>query len=164
MTRKTLPLLTIVLILMIASLSISCSSGGSPSSSGESQNTAAYNTVHEELQNAVTAYSTNLSHAGEYPYNTATTFSNANCAKCYIINMKLLTVPGQGMLREVPAGCAIVAGGTTANPNDNCDGGATGCLATNHYVWGADAGGSVWSKCIGPDCNSNNSGYQGVWP
>ena len=135
-----------------------------------SAKSSAYNTAREQIQAAVTAYSTNISLAGQYPYNTSTTaFSNANCSACYIINMSLLTVSGQGMLRELPAGCFQKSAGTALLPNDNCDGGATGCLAANHYIWGADTGGSVWSFCDNASsstekCLSNNSGYQGTWP
>ena len=129
-----------------------------------SAKSSAYNTAREQVQAAVTAYSTNLSHAGQFPYNTtATTFSNPNCSTCYIINMSMLEVAGEGMLRETPTGCIDRAA------LDNCDGGATGCLATNHYVWGADSGGSVWSFCDNAStsvdrCKTNNSGYQGTWP
>ena len=135
-----------------------------------SAKSSAYNTAREQIQAAVTAYSTNISNAGQYPYNTSTTaFSNANCSACYVINMSLLTVSGQGMLRELPAGCFLKTGGTALLPNDNCDGGAAGCLDTNHYIWGADTGGSVWSFCDNAStsaekCLTNNSGYQGTWP
>ena len=135
-----------------------------------SARSSAYNTAREQIQAAVTAYSTNISNAGQYPYNTSTTpFSNANCSACYVINMSLLTVSGQGMLRELPAGCFLKGAGTALLPNDNCDGGAAGCLDTNHYIWGADTGGSVWSFCDNAStsaekCLTNNSGYQGTWP
>ena len=129
-----------------------------------SAKSSAYNTAREQIQAAVTAYSTNVSHTRSYPYNTsADYFTNSNCSTCYIINMSMLEVQGEGMLRELPAGC--IDRGTL----DNCTGGAGGCLSTNHYVWGADAGGSIWSFCDNNStstekCLTNNSGYQGTWP
>jgi hypothetical protein len=160
MSGKTLSLLTIVLVLMLASFGVSCSSGGSLSSSGGNQNAAAYNTVHEELQNAVTAYSTNLSHAGAYPELTGT-YSISGCTDCHIANLNALLTSNGGMLRVVPDGTYSASGVS----NDNCDGGANGCSSYSHYVWLISTYGSVYSKCMGSDCDSNDaSGYQGVWP
>ncbi|MFA5374581.1 MAG: prepilin-type N-terminal cleavage/methylation domain-containing protein [Dehalococcoidia bacterium] len=129
---------------------------------------SAYNAVKDDIQNAVVAYATD--NQGSFPYNiSATTFTNANCSTCYVLNMsKLLTANG-GMLRQIPDGCADLA------TLDNCDGIPAGqevydvCKATNHYLWGADSKGNVYSFCDdtgAPDklCTSNNSGYQGQFP
>jgi prepilin-type N-terminal cleavage/methylation domain-containing protein len=134
---------------------------------------AAYNTVKDDIQNAVTAYATD--HQGNFPINQSTAYAmpvNANCTTttvasttCYIINMSALLVVNGGMLRQMPDGVANLS-------TSNCYGGAgaTTCSAANHYTWGATDRGVVFSRCdnntIGEvkACTSNNSGYQGQWP
>jgi hypothetical protein len=131
-----------------------------PTSSGssESSKVAAYNSVKDDLQNAVTGYATD--HQGNFPYLTGT-YSISGCTNCNIVNLNALLTSQGGMLRQVPDG---IYSATGAN-NDNCDGGANGCLSNNHYVWLITTTGIVYSKCMGSDCNSNDaSGYQGVWP
>jgi prepilin-type N-terminal cleavage/methylation domain-containing protein len=164
MSGFTLIELLIVMVILAILISVVVMAVGGVFSSAKS---SAYNTAREQIQAAVTAYSTNASHTRSYPYNTsADYFTNYNCSTCYIINMSMLTVPGEGMLRAVPAGCFDR---TSAPLLDNCDGGAAGCNPDSHYVWGADASGSVWSFCDNNStstekCLTNQSGYQGVWP
>jgi prepilin-type N-terminal cleavage/methylation domain-containing protein len=163
-SKKGFTLIELLIVMVILAILVGVvvmAVGGVFGSAKES----AYNTAREQIQAAVTAYSTNLSHAGQYPYNTSVSFSTTNCSPCYVINMSMLTVAGEGMLREVPAGCLTYSGA------DNCDGagGAGGCLPANHYVWGADVGGSVYSICINStsaaNCRAANlSGYAGTWP
>jgi prepilin-type N-terminal cleavage/methylation domain-containing protein len=137
---------------------------------------AAYNSVKDDVQNAVTAYATD--HQGNFPINTSSGTVNgwsnsSNCtsaAPCYYVNMSALLVSNGGMLRQTPDGTRSVncwlagaAGGT--------------CSDANHYTWGATATGIVFSRCdtnsptsgTATTCTlngvtSNNSGYQGVWP
>jgi len=130
--------------------------------------TSAYNAVKDDIQNAVVAFATD--NQGSFPYNTsATTFSNANCSTCYILNMSQLITVNGGMLRKIPDGC------TSWGTLDNCDGIQAGqsqfntCKTTNHYLWGADNKGNVYSFCqdtgaADKPCTSNNSGYQGQFP
>jgi hypothetical protein len=162
MRRKTQTLLTIGLVLIIASFSISCSLGGSSSSPNESEiNVAvngAYNMVQDTIQLAVSSYASD--HNGNIPYLTGT-YSISGCTNCNIINVNALLTSQGGILSRIPNGVYSAAG---AN-NDNCDGGAPDCLIDNHYVWLIGMYGIVYSKCMGSDCNSNDaSGYQGVWP
>ena len=129
---------------------------------------AAYNTVKDDVQNAVTGYATD--HQGNFPINTSSTpmTSNANCTvadPCYIINMSALltTAVPKGMLRQIPDGTRLSNCGGTGDPR---------CSDMHHYTWGATTTGTVFSRCdtnsgvtpvtICP--NGNDSGYQGVWP
>jgi prepilin-type N-terminal cleavage/methylation domain-containing protein len=142
---------------------------------------SAYNTVKDDIQNAVTGYATD--HQGNFPINSSgTTYqlvANDNCSAtpCYLINMSALLVANGGMLRQMPDG--VAAAGTAANAGglNNCYGalGATACSAANHYTWGATTTGIVFSRCdantVGEvktctlnNVTSNNSGYRGVWP
>ncbi len=93
----------------------------------------------------------------------------ANCSTCYILNMSQLITVNGGMLRKIPDGC------TSWGTLDNCDGIQAGqsqfntCKTTNHYLWGADNKGNVYSFCqdtgaADKPCTSNNSGYQGQFP
>ena len=135
---------------------------------------SAYNSVKDDLQNAVTGYATD--HQGNFPINISATYLmayNANCTAanpCYIINMSAILVANGGMLRQIPDGVAAPA-------TSNCYGGAgaTACSGANHYTWGVTTTGIVFSRCdtntVGDaktctlnGVTSNNSGYQGVWP
>jgi hypothetical protein len=119
---------------------------------------APYMTARDEVGIAVIAYT--IDNNADIPALTGT-YSIAECADCHPIDMNLLITSSDMILSEVPDGTYAVAG---AN-NDNCDGGATGCSADNHYVWLVNTFGIVYSKCMGADCNSNgDDGYQGVWP
>ncbi|MEA1959008.1 MAG: hypothetical protein U9N44_04960, partial [Chloroflexota bacterium] len=126
---------------------------------------AAYNAVKDDIQNSVVAYATD--HNGTFPYNTSNALdSNANCSTCYVLDFTLMLTANGGMLREVPDGCFAKTGAD----NDNCDSASiAGCDAANHYIWGADQYGNVYSFCDNSststdDCTTNNSGFQGVWP
>jgi prepilin-type N-terminal cleavage/methylation domain-containing protein len=140
---------------------------------------SAYNSVKDDVQNAVTGYATD--HQGNFPINSSGTeylmVGNTNCSTCYIINMSALLVANGGMLRQLPDGLAAAGTAANANSHNNCYGGAgaTTCSAANHYTWGATTSGIVFSRC---DANTvgdvktctlngvtnNDSGYRGVWP
>ena len=116
------------------------------------------------IQNAVADYMTH--HSSQLPIineNATFTLTSPN-GSYYIINMSLLLESNGGFLNETP-GCIELEG----PDNDNCDGGATGCSNTSHYIWGIDANGNVVSKFINSSdmniCQCNTcDGYQGVWP
>ena len=139
-------LIGLLLLGMVVS-GVACgSSGGSSdgsSSGSESQKVVAYNRVHDDLQNAVTAYA--VEHQGVFP-----------CDTYGVIDMSALLTSNGGLLHQIPAGTR----------QTNCAaGGASGCGDNNHYTWLLTSTGIVYSSCIGSDCNSNDaSGYQGVWP
>jgi prepilin-type N-terminal cleavage/methylation domain-containing protein len=128
-----------------------------------SAKSAAYNSVHDEIQNAVTAYSADTSHPGVLPANTSDSITITGCSGCLVINMSALTTTMGGMLRKAPDGLLD----TTL---DNCTGGATGCKTTSHYIWGVDIYGSIFSSCTNTstgDCSvvgAGSNGFQGVWP
>ena len=128
---------------------------------------AAYGTARTQIQNAVTAYSSNNS--GSFPNGNTTTsasVSAGNCTgTCYIISFAAMNTTNGGMMRIVPDG---TYGGTTANA-DNCGGNNaswTGCLGTSHYTWIMDQYGSVSSICVNgcPGGTANVTGYQNIWP
>jgi hypothetical protein len=154
----------ILLLITLALLSVSsfaCSSGGGgggSSNGGGLSSNSAYTTAKDELQNSVIAYATE--HSGAFP-NLSGTYSVSGCSDCNIIDISAVLTSNGGIMREVPDGCYKASGGD----NDNCDGGAVGCSADNHYIWLIDLYGNIYSKCMGSDCDSNNAtGYQGVWP
>jgi len=65
------------------------------------------------------------------------------------------------LMNYVPDGFAAVQG----DNNDNCDVGGCQCSANASYIWLLDSYGTVFSKCVGDKCHSNESdGYQGIWP
>ena len=108
-----------------------------------------YNLTRDEIQLAVTAYMTNVSHGDP----VVTGSSERTLAICELLG------PDE-LLREVPDGCRV------ANCKD-IDGTAAcgGCSNTNHYEWRLDGNGNVYSVCIGDDCDANGADhYQGVWP
>ncbi|MFA5055034.1 MAG: hypothetical protein WC562_02530 [Dehalococcoidia bacterium] len=99
-------------------------------------------------------------HNGSMPVLNGS-YSNANCSSCHVINMS--AVLSCGSLWAVPEDTWQGPGAD----DDNCDsqdGAITGCSASNNYIWIVDANGSVYSYCIGIDCQTNNSGYQGLLP
>jgi len=140
---------------------------------------SAYNSVRDDVQNAVGAYSSehqgsfglpliNTSNtAGEYYLTTTNNCTAAN--PCYALNMSAL-MQGQvgGSLRKVPDGCRLA----------NCMGSsALGCTDNNHYVWYIHTDGNVFTTCITPAGGTacavqagtgallaNDSGYAGAWP
>jgi hypothetical protein len=116
-----------------------------------------YNTPREQIQNAVVDYQAN--HNGSLP-TLSGTYTNANCSNCGVINISALLATNGGYLRTAPD-CLNLS----TNGNDNCGGNASlGCKKGSHYIWIVDSNGSVYSTCVGKDCTSNSSGYQGVWP
>ena len=117
---------------------------------------ATYNSIKENLQSAVTAYSE--SRDGPPPTFNGT-YTNANCSQCKVVDINALLVTNGGFLFDVPAGLALVGADM-----DNCNGRSIGCANDHHYIWIVDANGSVYSTCVGKGCETNNSGYQGVWP
>lgn len=121
-----------------------------------------YNTVKEQIQNAVTAYTANSKHPGQLPI-LAGTYTNTNCSSCKMVNMSALLVINGGMLRNCSAGIWQGSGSS----DDNCDatgGSINGCSNSNHYIWLVNNYGDVYSYCKGSGCKTNNSDYQGVWP
>jgi type II secretory pathway pseudopilin PulG len=160
---ELLTVLSIIIIILVGVVALVV--GGS---FGAAQSNA-YDTAKHDIQNAVVAYAT--ANQGDLPYNTSVTMGvNANCSSCYILNMSALLTINDGMLRKIPDGCLKYGGA------DNCDGVPAAqttaydtCNTDNHYIWGADANGNVYSFCENGTitdklCLSNNSGYQGVWP
>ena len=117
----------------------------------------AYSTAREQIQNAVTAYQANNNNS--LPILSGT-YTNANCSNCSVINISALLTANGGMMRMAPDGLNLSASG-----NDNCGGNSSlGCKKGNSYIWLVDSGGSVYSTCVGKDCTSNCTSYQGVWP
>jgi prepilin-type N-terminal cleavage/methylation domain-containing protein len=129
---------------------------------------SAYTSVKDDLQNAVTGYATD--HNGNFPFNTsASTFTVTGCSTCYVLNFNVMLTSGGGMLREVPDGATSYTGAGYSTVNNCTNGSITGCDAANHYKWGADSLGNVFSVCCNVSgqttaCTANQSGYQGVWP
>ena len=122
--------------------------------------TPAYNSAKDETKNAVADYMSRHNGAGP---TLNVTYTNANCSNCNLVNVSALLIANGGVLRDVPDGTWQGPG----DMDDNCDslgGHISGCSASNHYIWIVDANGYVYSYCVGDDCTSNNSGYQGVWP
>ncbi|MFA5374798.1 MAG: hypothetical protein WC455_03460 [Dehalococcoidia bacterium] len=124
-----------------------------------SQEEVAYNSARDEINDAITAYT--ATYNGYFPVQI-----------CYIdgkgisiINMARLVIVS-GDLKKVPDGCYQGPG----ERDDNCDhfdsySGVIGCSAYNHYIWGINDSGVIYSICVGNDCWSNTvDGYQGVWP
>ena len=109
------------------------------------------------IQNAVKQYQSE--HNGMLPiFNT--TYSNANCSNCSVIDISALLTVNGGTLRVAPDGLNLSASG-----NDNCGGNASlRCNNYSSYIWIVDKKGEVYSYCAGTGCETNNSGYQGVWP
>ena len=128
----------LLLGLVVSGVACGSSDGSSDGGSGG----VAYNQVHDDLQNAVTAYA--VEHQGVFPFDTYG-----------FIDMSALLTSNGGLLHQIPDGTRQA----------NCYGGASGCSDNNHYTWFLTSTGIVYSSCIGSDCNSNDaSGYQGVWP
>jgi hypothetical protein len=121
-------------------------------------NLVAYNSIETEIQYAVTTYRNKSD--GEMPILNGS-LANADCSQCKIININTLLVINDGILPETPYG---LWSGNGSN-DDNCDGGCVGCSNTSHYIWAIDNDGSVYSTCVGEECEANGEdGYQGVWP
>jgi hypothetical protein len=120
-------------------------------------NVAAYNSAKTEIQYAITIYQNK--NDGELP-TLNSSYTNADCSQCEIVNMSALLAANGGMLRETPDSCNLSTSGM-----DNCGGNASlGCSNYGSYIWIVDTHGNVFSYCAGTGCETNNSGYQGVWP
>jgi len=130
-----------------------------------------YNGFKDDIQNAVGWYMTENN--GALP-TLSGIYTNANCSNCNVINISAFLRANGGLVQEVPDGTWQGPGAS----DDNCDAAGksiSGCSASNHYIWIVDTHGdphgiwgdpygNVYSYCIGDNCTSNNSGYQGVWP
>jgi hypothetical protein len=116
-----------------------------------------YNAAKDDIQNAVTADQTDHN---ELIPTLSSTYTNANCSNCSVINISASLVENDGLLASTPDGLHLSASG-----NDNCGGNASlGCVNGWHYIWLVDDDGEVFSYCAGAGCTTNNSGYQDVWP
>ena len=127
-----------------------------------SAKSAAYNSVHDEIQNAVTAYSADTAHPGVLPVNSSTSdITITGCSVCKVINMSALLTTNGGMLRKT-------SDGLRDDTLDNCTaGGLATCLNTSHYIWGVDQYGSIYSSCTNTStssCTALGNGFQNVWP
>ena len=124
---------------------------------------SAYSTAKEQIQNAVTAYSTNAQNAGALPTLTAW-YNTSDCTACHVIDMEAMksdNTTAAGMLRQVPDG---VFYNGTVNNCANIAGGTAPCKDSNHYVWVVNSNGDIYSACIGAGCTLATTGYQNVWP
>ena len=115
----------------------------------------AYDTIKPQIQNGVTAYSTD--HNGDLPDNVQadpdtlyTVLMEADgtpVTDCYVFDLCLIAGPGL-LLRQVPDGCYDGA------IDSNFANGP--CVSTNpgdgHYIWVVDGAGNVYSMC---DVNLN---------
>ena len=121
---------------------------------------AAYRSVQDEIQNAVTGYVYN--HNGSLP-TLSGIYSNANCSNCSVINISALLEAKGGFLRKVPLG---TYGNNQNDGSNNCASNpvTAGCEPANHYIWLVDDNGSVYSYCTGSGCATNNSGLQCAYP
>ena len=118
---------------------------------------AAYNTVKEQLANAVQYYQ----HSNNETLPTLNGTVTINGSVYQIINICPLLLSQGGMLRVVPDGIWSGNGST----DDNCDGGCGGCREHSSYIWAVAINGSVHSTCVGSGCKANGQdGFQYVWP
>ncbi|MFA5056090.1 MAG: hypothetical protein WC562_07970 [Dehalococcoidia bacterium] len=116
-----------------------------------------YYATRREIRSAVIAYMNN--NYGELPIINGTI--TINDSDYHIIDICALLTSKGGDLNYVPDGCASV----NNSDNDNCDAGCSGCNANYNYIWAIDTNGSVYSTCIGEDCEANSENwYQGVFP
>lgn len=109
-----------------------------------------YNSTESKIASEVAEYRN--THDGELPISGTSVTLAEPSGTYFIIDICAL-------MNYVPQGCASIEG------NDNCDAGDCQCAADEHYIWLVDSYGTVFSKCIGDGCKSNEAdGYQGVWP
>jgi prepilin-type N-terminal cleavage/methylation domain-containing protein len=119
----------------------------------------AYDTIKPQIQNGVTAYSTD--HNGALPddigadHYTINTTGGQSVTNCVVFNMCQITGTGK-LLRQVPDGCyQYLTDGSAVTGDTNFGGGA--CVATGrgqHYIWVYDTSGNVYSIC-----DENLDGY-----
>lgn len=134
-----------------------------------------YDVAREEIQNAVAYYMSDTNNSSQLPIiNESATFTLTHPnGSYYIINMSLLLESNGGTLRGIPDSCIKLQGLN----NDNCDGGATGCSNSSHYIWGVDNLGNVASKPVNIDTSTELQcdvcdycqcdtcdGYQDIYP
>jgi prepilin-type N-terminal cleavage/methylation domain-containing protein len=151
-------LLIVMVILAILAGVVVMAVGGVFGSAHE----AAYNSVHDDVQNAVIAYATDNN--GQYPMLAGNyTLTTPVCNNCRVVNFSALLTSNGGMLREIPDGCWLSAGAGLDNCNFVT---GIGCATTSHYVWIIDAYGNIYSTCRGTGCSlTNTSGFIGdYWP
>ena len=116
-----------------------------------------YLCTEDKILDAVAHYQSK--HNGFLPVLNGT-YTNANCSNCNVINISALLVTNGGLLQRLPVVLNLSASG-----NDNCGGNTSlGCNNYGSYIWLVDADGKVFSYCAGVGCETNNSGYQDVWP
>lgn len=119
-----------------------------------------YDTERMIVHNMVNTYI--VAHNGELPPHYGTIdilFSDkVTHGVCDIID--ICSIVGY-YLQRVPEGCYGESGEVNTNfYSGNCENPSEG-----HYIWLIDSSGSVYSTCVGEDCNANNEdGYQGVYP
>jgi len=108
----------------------------------------AYDTIKPQIQNGVTAYSTD--HNGDLPSDvgagqqyTVYTEAGEDIDGCYVFDLCLVVGSGK-LLRQVPDGCYDGAAGINNFANGPC-------LPTQpglgHYIWVIDQTGNVYSIC-----------------
>jgi len=163
-------LLIVMVILAILAGVVVMAVGGVFGSAHE----AAYNSVHDDVQNAVVAYATDNN--GNFPtiVNSSGNYSiddPQTCANCVLVNISALLTTNGGMLRAVPDG---LWDGSEDGSDSNCDDAfmtpAEECLGS--YVWVMDTYGNIFSSCQGTDCAASSCGGGGnisgfcddVWP
>jgi hypothetical protein len=155
--KKLSNIIILSVVCVVAILLVWVYNNTSSTGKGPTTHQVVYNSIREDVQNAFTAYINQ--NDGKLPTLNGT-YTNAECSLCKILNISALLVKNGGTLREAPDGLNLSAIG-----NDNCDGNANlGCENGSSYIWIADSNGTVYSYCIGVSCETNNSGYQGVWP
>lgn len=127
----------------------------------ETAGSSAYEALLNQIQNAVVEYQ--AATEGQTPptfgaaYNISAEGGNVSVR---VLDICRLLLPDR-ILRIIPESCRLVAGGA----NDNCDGGCMGCRTEYHYIWVIDKNGTVFSECVGAECNaSKTDDYQNVWP
>ena len=161
-------LLIVMVILAILAGVVVMAVGGVFGSAHE----AAYNSVHDDLQNATVAYATDNN--GDFPQLSGnyTITTPMACTACRILNISALLTSNGGMLRAIPDGLFT---GSNDGSDSNCDATMTASESCGgSYVWVIDTYGNLFSTCQGTDCSEaddagciagNTSGFcDDVWP
>lgn len=158
-------LLIVMVILAILAGVVVMAVGGVFGSAHE----AAYNSVHDDLQNAVVGYATDNN--GDYSglkLSGNITIDDPACPACSIVDIDALLTANGGMLRDVPDG---LWEGEADGTDSNCDAGWNAAVqCAGSYVWVMDIHGNIYSSCAGDKCTAadnagNTSGWvSDVWP
>jgi hypothetical protein len=154
--RSTILALSLLLVMCAIAAYVFISMDGGV---GSVPHDAAYKVTKNDLQTAMKAYQSKNN--GELPTIKGTV--TINTSDYQIIDICTLLLSEDWTQGDFPDGCISING----SDNDNCDRGCEGCHATWHYIWMVDDQGTIYSKCIGEDCEANNEdGYQGYnsWP